>query len=311
MNATAPPVFRFAPSPNGALHLGHAYSALLNQKSARETGGTFLLRIEDIDTTRCTPALETAMLDDLRWLGVEWDALPLRQSDRFPAYRTALDRLIDAGLAYPAFLSRRDIRDRVAQRDDWPTDPDGAPHYPGDERHWDQTRRMEAMVAQPDFAWRLDMALALEATPHLTWQEKDEGTVTADPAAFGDVVLARSDTPTSYHLSVVVDDAAQGVTDVVRGRDLYHATGVHRLLQHLLALPEPRYHHHDLLLDETGAKLSKSSGSTGLAGLRAQGVSAADIRRQLGFDAAPANGEGTLEWSKPMGHIGDLSKGLS
>ncbi len=283
MIVPAPPVFRFAPSPNGALHLGHAYSALLNQRLARETGGTFLLRIEDIDTTRCTPALEAAMLDDLHWLGVEWDGKPMRQSDRFAAYRAALDRLIDAGLVYPAFLSRRAIRDQVARRDDWPSDPDGVPHYPGDERRWSKARRTQAMAAQPDHTWRLDMALALVAAPMLTWQEKDEGIVTADPAILGDVVLARSDTPTSYHLSVVVDDAAQGVTDVVRGRDLYHATAVHRLLQHLLALPEPRYQHHDLILDEQDQKLAKSSGSTGLAELRTQGVGAGEIRQKLGF----------------------------
>ncbi len=284
MNPAAPPVFRFAPSPNGALHLGHAYSALLNQRMARKTGGTFLLRIEDIDTTRCTPALEAAMLDDLRWLGVEWDAEPMRQSDRFTTYRKALDRLIDAGLAYPSFLSRRQIGERIANRDDWPVGPDGAPHYPGDERHWDASRRAAAMRAQPHHAWRLDTALAVQAAPSLSWRERDEGVVTADPALLDDIVLARSDTPTSYHLSVVVDDAAQGVTDVVRGRDLYHATGIHRLLQYLLDLPEPCYHHHDLLLDDAGDKLSKSTGSTGLAELRARGVTPAQIRERLGFD---------------------------
>ena len=293
MIAETPPVFRFAPSPNGSLHLGHAYSALLNFQMAREAGGTFLLRIEDIDVTRCRPDLETQMLFDLEWLGIEWDGAPRRQSEHFEEYREALETLEDAGLIYPSFMSRSQIKKAVAEMDgDWPRDPDNAPLFPGDEKTWSRERQEAAARLKPSHTKRLNMQ---EAIAHcggpLTWDEHgsgpegESGDVIAKTDAWGDVVLARSDTPTSYHLSVVVDDALQGITHVVRGRDLFHATSVHRVLQHLLGLPAPLYHHHDLILDETGRKLSKSLQDTSLTALRESGLQPADIRRMVGLDA--------------------------
>ncbi len=286
------PVFRFAPSPNGRLHLGHAYSALLNARMARESGGRFLLRMEDIDTARCTPELEQGVYDDLRWLGLDWERPVRRQSEHFSDYRHALTQLAGRGLVYPAFLSRGELRARIeaaAARDEsWPLDPDGAPLYPPDERDLAEAERLERMASGAPYAWRLDMRKALQAVGEpLSWSESgagpegETGRVAADPARWGDVVIARKDTPTSYHLSVVVDDALQGVTHVVRGRDLFHATAVHRLLQNLLGLPEPLYHHHDLVLGEDGRKLSKSRHDTALESLRRQGLTADDIRARL------------------------------
>lgn len=281
------PVFRFAPSPNGHLHLGHAYSALINFEMARAVGGRFLLRIEDIDTARCTPALEAQMIDDLRWLGLEWEEPVRRQSEHFDDYQAALDTLADAGLAYRSSMSRGDIRRFVeayeADGAVWPRDPDGAPLYPG---------RAHGSGEDGD-VWRLDVKAALDhlgSDRELTWDEDgrgpngETGTQSADPTVWGDFVLARRDTPTSYHLSVVVDDALQGITHIVRGRDLFAATAAHRLLQELLGLPLPSYHHHDLIMDETdGRKLSKSRGDTALAALRAGGLTPADIRRMIGL----------------------------
>lgn len=286
------PVFRFAPSPNGQLHLGHAYSALINARMAEETGGRFLLRIEDIDTARCTPALEQGIYDDLNWLGLDWEKPVRRQSEHFNEYRRALTDLAARGLVYPAFLSRGAVRARIeeakARGESWPMDPDGAPLYPLQERDLPEAERLERMASGAPYAWRLDMEKALAALGGpLTWQESgagsdgETGRVAADPASWGDVVIARKDTPTSYHLSVVMDDALQGVTHVVRGRDLFHATSVHRLLQALLGLPEPLYHHHDLVPGEDGLKLSKSRKDTALAALREQGWTPADIRGKL------------------------------
>lgn len=288
----APPqqtaIFRFAPSPNGALHLGHAFSALMNEKMAREVGGRLLLRIEDIDQARCTPELEAAMLKELDWLGITFERPYRRQAEHFEIYRSMLERLRKDGLVYPAFLSRGDIRRAVSKfeagGEAWPRDPDGAPLYPGKERDLSEAERGRLIDSGAPFAWRLDMKRAITGLDRpLTWQEIAAGTVTADPAAWGDVILARRDTPTSYHLSVVTDDAVQGVTHVVRGRDLYHATSVHRLLQHLLKVSEPRYHHHELVLAPDGEKLSKSRSDTGLAALREAGATAAEIRDRLGF----------------------------
>lgn len=289
-----PPVFRFAPSPNGALHLGHAYSALLNQQMAVEANGRFLLRIEDIDLQRCTPALEAAMLDDLRWLGLVWEEPPRRQSKHLETYRKALDVLRDAGLAYPAFMSRAEIKAAVTRKEEsgmnWPRDPDGQPHYPGDEREWSPQRQRQMSLEKPRHAWRLDMAAAMRhAGDRLVWSESgagpdgSSGEIVADPSAWGDVVIARSDIPTSYHLAVVIDDAGQSITHVVRGRDLFHATSVHRLLQVLLGLPAPHYHHHDLILTDDGRKLSKSARDTSLQNLRDAGLTPADIRRMIGL----------------------------
>lgn len=286
------PVYRFAPSPNGRLHLGHAYSALLNQHMAKESGGRLLLRMEDIDTARCTPGLEAGIYDDLHWLGLEWEQPVRRQSEHFAEYRNALTRLADMGLVYPAFLSRGEVRERIgtalAKGKQWPCDPDGSPHYPQGERDLSEKERMQRIASGAAYAWRLDMDKALaQFNDTLSWDESgagpngETGTIHADPARWGDVILARKDTPTSYHLSVVVDDALQGVTHIVRGRDLYHATAVHRLLQTLLGLPKPHYHHHKLVLNEDGQKLSKSRDDTALESLRAQGWTPADIRAKL------------------------------
>jgi glutamyl-Q tRNA(Asp) synthetase len=283
-------VLRFAPSPNGHLHLGHAYSALLNYDMARELGGRLLLRIEDIDTTRCRPEYEAAIYDDLAWLGLAWEQPVRRQSKHYDDYRAALAKLDAMGLVYPGFESRAEIAALVAAREPWPRDPDGAPLYPGAANTMPAAERARRMAAGAAYALRLDMAAALKRAGPLAWQETgagpagETGTIAANPAAWGDVILARKDTPTSYHLAVTVDDAAQGVTDVVRGRDLFHATSVHRLLQTLLGWPAPRYHHHRLILDAEGLKLSKSTLATGLRELRAQGDTPADIRKAVGLD---------------------------
>jgi glutamyl-Q tRNA(Asp) synthetase len=287
-----PPVFRFAPSPNGYLHLGHAYSALLNFDLAQAAGGRMLLRIEDIDTTRCRPEFEAAIYQDLAWLGIEWQVPVRRQSDHLADYRAALRRLEAMGLVYPSFESRAEIARLVAARQasgGWPRDPDGAPLYPGEARLLSAAERNRRIADGEAYALRLDMAAACARAASLRFTEGGEGPggetgeVVARPEAWGDVILARKDTPTSYHLSVVVDDALQGVTDVVRGQDLFHATGVHRLLQHLLDLPQPRYRHHLLLRDEAGHKLSKSTAATALRELRANGTTPDGIRRRVGL----------------------------
>jgi glutamyl-Q tRNA(Asp) synthetase len=293
-----PPVFRFAPSPNGYLHLGHALSALLNADMAREAGGRLLLRIEDIDGTRCRPEYETAIFEDLAWLGLAWEQPVRRQSEHFVDYRAALAKLDAMGLIYPSFESRAEIARLVAARDRqapiqkgrWPRDPDGAPLYPGDAKSLPPAERARRIGAGEPYALRLDVAAALARTGPLTWRETghgpagETGAIAADPTAWGDAVLARKDSPASYHLAVTVDDAAQGVTDVVRGHDLFHATSVHRLLQALLGLPQPRYHHHRLILDTDNRKLSKSTWATGIRELRAQGVPVANIREAVGLD---------------------------
>lgn len=285
---TTPPVFRFAPSPNGFLHLGHARSALLNFDLARKTGGRFLLRIEDIDATRCRPEYEAAIYEDLDWLGIAWEQPVRRQSEHLALYGETLSRLAEEGLLYPAFESRADIAQLVREKERagaWPRDPDGAPIYPGASRHRTAAERDAMMRSGAPYALRLDMAAALARTGALTWTERGEGPngeagqMVATPEQWGDVILARKDTPTSYHLSVVVDDALQGVTQVVRGQDLFWATAVHRLLQGLLGVPEPIYRHHSLLRDESGQKLSKSTRSTALRELRARGVTPEEVRR--------------------------------
>jgi glutamyl-Q tRNA(Asp) synthetase len=288
-----PPVFRFAPSPNGYLHLGHAFSALLNADMAAAAGGRLLLRIEDIDETRCRPEYEAAIYADLAWLGLSWEQPVRRQSEHSDDYRAALAKLDALGLIYPSFESRAEIAALVAERETsgpWPRDPDGVPLYPGAAKTIAEAERKRRLQAGEPYALRLDMDNALARAGMLTWAESgagpsgETGTIAANPAAWGDVVLARKDAPASYHLAVTVDDAAQGVTEVVRGRDLFHATGVHRLLQALLGLPQPHYYHHRLILDADGRKLAKSTRATGLRELRAQGASAADIRRLVGLD---------------------------
>src|SRR5262245_9338572 len=286
------PIFRFAPSPNGYLHLGHAVSALVNDAMARAARGRLLLRIEDIDATRCRPEYEAAIYQDLGWLGIAWERPVRRQSEHLADYRAALARLEARGLVYPSFESRGEIARLVAEREAlgaWPRDPDGAPLYPGNARTLPAAQRAERIAAGEPYALRLDMAAALAMAGGLTWSETgagphgETGAVQAAPQAWGDVVLARKETPTSYHLSVVVDDALQGVTHVVRGQDLFWATSVHRLLQVLLDLPAPAYHHHRLVLDQDGAKLAKSTRATGLRELRAGGATPADIRRLVGI----------------------------
>jgi len=281
------PVFRFAPSPNGYLHLGHALSALLNFDMARAAGGRLLLRMEDIDTPRCRPEFEAAIYEDLHWLGISWEEPVRRQSEHLADYRGALAKLDAMRMTFPSFESRAELARLVADRDvreRWPRDPDGTPVYPGAARQMPDQNRQARIAGGEAYAIRLDMEKAVEWTGPLTWRETgsasgESSDIVADPMAWGDVIVGRKETPTSYHLAVVIDDALQGVTDVVRGQDLLWSTSVHRVLQALLGLPEPIYHHHRLILDADGRKLSKSTASTGLRELRAQGSTPADIRR--------------------------------
>ncbi len=288
-----PPVFRFAPSPNGFLHLGHALSALLNFDMARAAGGRLLLRIEDIDRTRCRPEYEAAIREDLAWLGIEWEEPVRRQSEHFAEYRKALARLADMKLTFPSFETRAELAHLVADRESHarePRDPDGVPLYPGTAQSMGEAERAARIASGAPYALRLDMAAACDWAGELHWMETgagpdgETGTVPARPEAWGDVIIARKETPTSYHLSVAVDDALQGVSHVVRGQDLFWSTSVHRLLQSLLDLPAPEYHHHRLVLDADGRKLSKSSASTALRELRASGMTADDVRRMVGLD---------------------------
>jgi glutamyl-Q tRNA(Asp) synthetase len=285
-------VFRFAPSPNGYLHLGHAYSALLNHDMAREIGGRLLLRIEDIDASRCRPEYEAAIYADLHWLGISWQPNVRRQSEHFEDYQAAVAKLEAEGLVYPSFENRSEISALVAERDrrgHWPRDPDGVPLYPGRARKMPRAERERRRRAGEPFALRLAMDAAVARAGVLTWTETglgpqgQTGIVAAAPQMWGDVVLARKEVPTSYHLAVAIDDALEGVTEVVRGQDLFRSTSIHRLLQALLGLPEPIYHHHKLILDAGGRKLSKSTQATSLRELRAAGATPLDIRRLVGL----------------------------
>ena len=285
-------VFRFAPSPNGYLHLGHAYSALVNDDMVRQCNGRLLLRIEDIDAARCRPEYEAAIYEDLRWLGITWQQDVRRQSEYFGDYQSAVHKLEAMGLLYPSFESRSEIAALVAERDrqgDWPRDPDGVPLYPGRARKMPKAERERRRREGEPYALRLAMDAAVAQAGVLTWTETgsgpqgQSGTVAAAPQMWGDVVLARKETPTSYHLAVALDDALQGVSDVVRGQDLFWSTSIHRLLQALLGLPEPAYHHHKLIVDAAGRKLSKSTLATSLRDLRASGTTPADVRRMVGL----------------------------
>ncbi len=283
-------VLRFAPSPNGALHLGHALSALVTYEMSQKLGGRFLLRIEDIDLERCRPELESQMLDDLAWLGITWEEPVRRQSEHFETYTRSLVKLEEMDLLYPCFASRKDIAAHAVAGQ---TDPDGAPLYPGLHKGLTTAEANTRKNAGEPFALRLDMDRAINTASSmfpgpLTFRELnpnsgDVQTISAEPERWGDAMIARKDVPTSYHLAVVTDDALQGITHVTRGQDLFAASGIHRLLQVLLGLPEPLYHHHDLLRDETGRKLSKSHKDKSLASLRAAGASRADIRRMAGL----------------------------
>lgn len=278
------PILRFAPSPNGRLHLGHAYSALYTWRAADLLGGTALLRIEDIDPERSKPEFTRAIKDDLAWLGLAWPEPVMVQSERYDIYAAAGDRLRQAGLLYPCFCSRAEIAAAATQ-----TDPEGAPLYPGTCRGLDRGEQILRLERGDPVQFRLDTAAAAARTGPLTLTVVGPSVTDrpqiryARPERWGDVVLQRKGVPTSYHLSVVVDDAAQGVTHVTRGRDMEAATDIHVLLQMLLGLPGPIYHFHRLILDEAGNKLSKSRGSVSLANLRATGWTPADVRRAVGF----------------------------
>ncbi|MHA1157145.1 MAG: tRNA glutamyl-Q(34) synthetase GluQRS [Alphaproteobacteria bacterium] len=282
------PVFRFAPSPNGRLHLGHVYAALRDFDLCRRAGGRFLLRIEDIDPTRSRPEYEAAIYDDLAWLGLSWEAPVMRQSTRMPIYAAQVERLRADDSLYPAFMSRAEAR-HATDTIDWPRDPDGSGLYPPDDRNLAAADIAQRLSHNTAHTWRMDMGAVMQHAPPLSWMEDgagpadETGQITADPRAWGDVVIARRDVPTSYHLAVVVDDAAQGVTHIVRGRDLFYATAIHVLLQHLLGLPTPRYHHHRLITDGDGNKLSKSYRDTPLVELRDQGATPADVRKLVGL----------------------------
>ncbi len=288
---SARPVLRFAPSPNGELHLGHALSALIGFDMAEKLGGRFLLRIEDIDTTRCREEYVTHIYEDLAWLGITWEEPVLRQSLHFTTYSAASDWLLKLGLLYPCFATRAEISEATELFPN-AVDPDGAPLYPGLHKHLPKEEIAARLARNEPFALRLHMDRAIDALEgitnarQVTFTELDENgnpqRIEMNPADWGDAVIVRKDTPTSYHLAVVVDDGRQGVTHVTRGRDLYAATSLHRLLQTILGLPEPVYHHHRLLTDADGRKLSKSARDTGLRELRAAGVDALQIRHRLG-----------------------------
>jgi glutamyl-Q tRNA(Asp) synthetase len=274
-------VTRFAPSPTGFLHLGHAHSALVGWRTARAAGGRFLLRIEDIDRTRCRREFTDAIFEDLAWLGLDWDGAVRVQSEHFADYRAALDRLAAQGLLYPCFCTRAAIKAEMARADAAPHGAEG-PLYPGTCRSLAPEARERRIAAGEEFALRLDVAKALALTGALSWQDEGAGCVTADPLAHGDVVLARKDTPTSYHLAVTVDDALQGVTLVTRGEDLFAATHIHRLLQALLDLPVPRYRHHRLLTDAAGRRYAKRDRAMTLRALRDAGRTPAEVRAMAG-----------------------------
>jgi glutamyl-Q tRNA(Asp) synthetase len=267
-------ITRFAPSPTGYLHLGHAASAMAAYDFANANGGRFILRIEDIDQGRCRAEYIDALYEDLAWLGLVWETPVRVQSQHFADYQSALQKLQAQNLVYPCFCSRADISAAITA----PHGPEGL-LYPGTCKHLTDSAARMAM-GEPH-AWRLHVDRAMARTGPLTWQDQHSGTITADAASLGDVVLARKETPTSYHLAVTVDDALQGITHVVRGQDLYHATHMHRLLQALLDLPTPLYHHHPLMLGPDGKRLAKRDAAQTLRALRQSGVTPQDIRAQI------------------------------
>ncbi|WP_262692010.1 tRNA glutamyl-Q(34) synthetase GluQRS [Kordiimonas aestuarii] len=272
-------VTRFAPSPTGRLHKGHAFSALMAYKRAQAEGGRFLLRIEDIDITRCRAEFVDGIYEDLAWLGLAWETPVRRQSEHFADYQAALEKLKTQGLAYPCFCTRKDIEAEIAKSASAPHGPDG-PVYPGLCRHMSTAERTAKITGGVPHAWRLNLATALNHIGEpLAWRDEIKGTVPAIPEALGDVVLARKDTPTSYNLSVVVDDALQGITHIIRGEDLFHATHIHVVLQRLLDMPTPIYHHHGLMLDEHGQRFAKRNRAVTLESLRNSGADVATLMR--------------------------------
>jgi glutamyl-Q tRNA(Asp) synthetase len=294
-------VTRFAPSPTGYLHLGHAFSALTAWACARAAGGRFLLRLEDIDPGRCRAEFAAAILEDLSWLGLDWDGAVRVQSAHLAEYRAVLDGLASRRLVYPCFCTRSDIAREVAASAAAPHGPDGAPLYPGTCRDLPETVRAARLAAGAPHAMRLDMARALAAVPEtLHYEEAGEGRVTCSPARFGDTVLARRDAPASYHLCVTHDDARQGVTLVTRGVDLKPATDLQRLLQALMGWPAPRYAHHPLLTDATGRRLAKRDHAATLRQLRAQGMTPAEVRGRLTPPGEESKqGQGLCPWTPP------------
>ncbi|MDC3254913.1 tRNA glutamyl-Q(34) synthetase GluQRS [bacterium] len=280
-------ISRFAPSPTGHLHLGHAFAAWIAWQAAREAGGSYLLRWEDIDGSRCRPEYEASTLEDLDWLGLPPDDVSMRQSKRLPHYEQALATLRERDLLYPCFCTRRDIQEEIAQSGRAPHGPDG-PIYPGLCRHLsaaDVQSRIDGGVAH---AWRLKMDQAVAMVGKLSWQDVEAGEQLACPEIFGDVVLARKDIPTSYHLAVTVDDANQEITLVTRGGDLFESTHIHRLLQALLDLPVPMWHHHRVICDANGKRLAKRDAATTLGTLREDGITAEDIWRRLDIEGRNA-----------------------
>lgn len=275
-------VTRFAPSPTGYLHLGHVYAAMFAFEAARQTGGRFLLRLEDIDQQRCRPEFAEAIMMDLRWAGLHWDGGVVRQSERPALYLAALKKLEFIGVIYPCFCSRKQIRHEVEEAGRAPHGPAGELIYPGICRHLDAQERAYRMQRGEPFAWRLDVEKAAALTGPLQWYDIRAGWMDATPETLGDVVLGRKDAVTGYHLAVTVDDAAQGVTLVSRGEDLFHATHVHRLLQALLGLPVPRWYHHNLVADRNGMRMAKRNGATTLRHLRSLGHTPADLARLIG-----------------------------
>lgn len=274
-----PEVTRFAPSPTGWLHLGHAYAALFAHEKA--IGGRFLIRLEDIDGTRARPEYEEAIFEDLTWLGLTWETPVRRQSDHFDDYRAALAKLEARGVLYPCFCTRREIQEEIARAGNAPQGPDG-PLYPGTCRNRSATERAERIGQGEAYALRLDVAKAASLiSDELVWQDRGRGCFKAQPGVFGDVVLARKDTPASYHLAVVVDDALQGITLVTRGEDLLEATHLHRLLQALLELPVPEWHHHGLITDEAGKRLAKRDDARSLRSLRMAGWTPAQVKQAV------------------------------
>jgi glutamyl-Q tRNA(Asp) synthetase len=276
---------RFAPSPTGDLHLGHAYSALLGFDAARGVGGVFRLRIDDIDGSRSREAYVAASLADLAWLGIAWDGEPLRQSGHLAAYQAALDDLRARDLVYPCFCTRADIAASLAAPHGAP-DHSGGAIYPGTCRHLDAAERARRLAAEPH-CWRLDMEKAADVAGELHWEEQGKGARLADPRAHGDVVLARKDAPASYHLASTVDDAMMGVTHIIRGADLLASTDVHRLLQALLGLPTPLYRHHALVCGADGKRLAKRAAAASLAALRDAGVDGRALAADLLADRLP------------------------
>jgi len=271
---------RFAPSPTGRLHLGHVFAAKVARDLARQKGGEFLLRFEDIDTTRVRAEFYAGIEEDLRWLGLDWDGVPLRQTDRLAAYDQALKALQSAGVVYPCFCTRREIDDEIARMSGAPQGPEG-PLYPGTCRRLDPAERAAKLAGGLPFSWRLDAGAAGHIAGPLTFDDCIHGTIAVDPLLLGDVILARKDIGTSYHLAVVVDDAFQGISHVTRGEDLLPSTHVHRLLQTLLGYPEPQYVHHRLMLDDHGKRLAKRHDSLALRAMRDQGLTPEDVLARL------------------------------